>query len=297
MLATLTKDYFSDAEWIYEPKFDGIRCLAFVRGAEVKMFTRNRLPLHDSYPQVARSLAAQGVDAVFDGEIAATIEGRTSFGALQQRMHSTKAPQLNYHVFDVMHLEGHDVTGLDLMSRKELLKAALTPRAHLKRVSHRKKNGEAYLEEACEKGWEGLIAKRSASTYQQGRSKEWLKFKCSNEQELVIGGFTDPQGQRTGFGALLVGFYEGGKLRYAGKVGTGYDAELLTTLTRKLQALERSTSPFDGPPPLKKNVHWVTPKLVAQIGFAEWTGDSKLRHPRFVGLRTDKDPRKVVREG
>jgi bifunctional non-homologous end joining protein LigD len=297
MLATLTKDYFSDPDWVFEPKLDGIRCLAFKSGHKVKMFSRNQLSLTESYPEVADALAAQTVNGIFDGEIAASIGGRTSFGALQRRMQSTRRPRLNFHVFDVMHLEGRDLTSLDLLSRKTLLKEALDLRPHLKRVAHRRKKGEAFLEEACAKGWEGLIAKRAASAYQHGRSKDWLKFKCSNEQEFVIGGFTDPQGQRTGFGALLVGYYDdAGKLRYAGKVGTGYDQALLRALTPRLEALEQPDPPFDGPPPLRKNVHWVKPKLVAQVAFSEWTGTSKLRHPRFIGLREDKDPRKVVRE-
>jgi bifunctional non-homologous end joining protein LigD len=301
MLATLTHDYFSDPDWIFEPKLDGIRCLAFKRGAEVTLLTRNKLRLNENYPQVVAALTSQPAkNFIVDGEIAATSDGRTSFGALQQRLHTTGAKgsrtQLNYHVFDVIHLDGRDVTSLPLLDRKSLLREFLSTKAHLKRVSHRLTKGEAYLEEACAKGWEGLIAKRALSTYQHGRSKDWLKFKCSNEQEFVLGGYTDPQGQRSGFGALLVGYYDKGDLRYAGKVGTGYNDAMLRELTPRLEALERSDSPFSGPPPLKKNVHWIRPRLVAQVGFMEWTKDGKLRHPRFIGLRTDKDPKKVVRE-
>ena len=301
MLATLTHDYFSDPAWVFEPKLDGIRCLAFKRGAALSLLTRNQLGLNESYPQVVEALTKQSTkNFIIDGEIAVTTKGRTSFGALQQRSYAGTSArpraQLNFHVFDVLHVGGHDVTGLPLLERKALLREFLEPRPHLKRVAHRKTNGEAYLEEACAKGWEGLIAKRATSTYQHGRSKDWLKFKCSNEQEFVIGGFTEPQGQRSGFGALLVGYHDGEQLRYAGKVGTGYNAELLRDLTRRLEKIERSTSPFAGPAPVRKNVHWVTPKLVAQVGFAEWTTDGKLRHPRFVGLREDKDPKSVVRE-
>ncbi|MDQ4143673.1 MAG: ATP-dependent DNA ligase, partial [Actinomycetota bacterium] len=155
---------------------------------------------------------------------------------------------------------------------------------------------EEMLEQACAKGWEGIIAKRSAAPYGAGRSKDWLKFKCSKEQELVIGGFTDPQGARVGFGALLVGYYEDGDLHYAGKVGTGYNERLLRSLTERLMDLEQEDSPFAGKAPVRKNVHWVRPQLVAQIGFSEWTRDGRLRHPRFLGLRDDKRAAEVIRE-
>jgi bifunctional non-homologous end joining protein LigD len=301
MLATLTREYFSDPEWIFEPKLDGIRCLAFKRGADVRLLTRNRLSLNERFPQIAQAVAAQPVsNVIVDGEIAVSTGGRTSFGALQQRLDQAGdrkgAPSLGYHVFDVLHIEGRDVTGSDVLTRKELLREYLAPGGHLKIVAHRKERGETFLQEACGKGWEGIIAKRAAAPYQAGRSKDWLKFKCASEQELVVGGYTDPQGARTGFGALLVGYFEGGRLRYAGKVGTGYDGETLRDLAARLKKLETDESPFAGPPPLKKNVHWVRPELVAQIGFSEWTGDAKLRHPRFIGIREDKDPAKVVRE-
>jgi bifunctional non-homologous end joining protein LigD len=300
MLATLTRDYFSDDEWIFEPKLDGIRCLAFRTGKKVRLLTRNKLSLNERFPVVEEAVAAQGPgNFIIDGEIAATTKGRTSFGALQQRLYvegKRGRPTLHFHVFDVLHIEGHDVQKLDVLTRKKILKAALTPGPHLKLVGHRKGAGEAYLEEACAKGWEGLIAKRASAPYQQGRSKEWLKFKCTGEQELVIGGYTDPQGARTGFGALLVGYFDGPRFKYAGKVGTGYNDKLLKSLTERMQKLEIDESPFEGKPPLRKGVHWVRPELVAQIGFSEWTGDAKLRHPRFLGLRTDKAAKDVVRE-
>jgi bifunctional non-homologous end joining protein LigD len=264
------------------------------------LFTRNHLSLDERYPQIVRAVAAQGADFVVDGEIAVTVKGRTTFGGLQQKVEqgggARARASLNFHVFDVIHMEGRDTTGLDLVTRKSVLDLYLDKVPHLKLVSYRRRNGEKYLEEACAKGWEGLIAKRADSTYEHGRSKEWLKFKCSNEQEFVIGGYTDPQGERTQFGALLVGFYDHGKLLYAGKVGTGFNAATLRSILAQMAPLETEVSPFDGPPPLKKNVHWVRPELVAQVGFSEWTGDHRLRHPRFVGMRDDKDPRKVVRE-
>jgi len=203
-----------------------------------------------------------------------------------------------YYVFDVVHLAGLDLTGLELRHRKMILQHLLPWRGPLRLTPHRNTEGEAYFQEACRKGWEGLIAKRAASPYVGRRSSDWLKFKCVNEQEFVIGGFTDPKGTRAGFGALLVGYHENGRLRYAGRVGTGYSFDLLRSLHAQMRELERDTPPFvRGPSGLPRDgVHWIEPKLVGEIGFAEWTRDGRLRHPRFLGLRRDKDPKEVVRE-
>lgn len=294
MLATLTRDYFSDPDWVFEPKLDGIRGIAFKKGGDVRLLSRNKLDLTQSYPKVTSAIAAQAGDFIIDGELAAVQGDRTSFGLLQQARRGV-VPVV-YFVFDILHVGGRDVTKLDLLARKELLKKSLRWRKPLSFVSHLHEDGEAYLEEACRKGWEGLIAKRAAAPYTKGRSKDWLKFKCSNEQELVIGGYTDPKGARASFGALLVGYYENKDLHYAGKVGTGFNESTLRELLAEMKPLEKPESPFAGKPPLRKGVHWVKPKLVAQIAFAEWTGDGRLRHPRFVGLRRDKKPREVVRE-
>ena len=294
MLATLTKDYFSDPDWVYEPKLDGIRCLAFKQGTNVRLMSRNKLDRTESYPRVAAALAAQEADFIVDGEIAALEGDRTSFSLLQQSHRATVA--ITYFVFDILFVDGKDVTKQDLLGRKALLKKTLRWRKPLSFVQHIDEEGEAYLDEACKRGWEGLIAKRAGSPYTKGRSKDWLKFKCSNEQELVIAGYTDPQGARDRFGALLVGYYEGKELRYAGKVGTGYNQQTLRDLFEKMKPLEQDRSAFAGAPPLKKNVHWLKPQLVAQIGFAEWTPEGRLRHPRFIGLRDDKKPKDVVRE-
>jgi ATP-dependent DNA ligase len=166
----------------------------------------------------------------------------------------------------------------------------------LQYTEHRETEGEIYYREACRKGWEGVIAKNGDSAYVSARTRHWLKFKCVREQEFVIGAYTDPQGGRIGFGALLVGFYRGGKLVYAGKVGTGFDTDTLQRLGRKLAQLETATSPFAGEGLPRRGVHWVKPRLVAQIAFTEWTPGEKLRHPRFLGLREDKRPEEVVRE-
>ena len=296
MLATLTEDYFSDPEWVFEPKLDGVRCLAFKKGSKVRLMSRNQLSLNDRYPAVVEAVAKLDVDdAVLDGEVAVVAEGVSRFQSLQRHL-LEGGGQLVYFVFDAPHLGGYDVTKLTLVARKELLAKVVSARKTIELVSYRRESGEEFLAEACEKGWEGLIAKRADGAYVQGRSKEWLKFKCSKEQEFVVGGFTDPQGARVGFGALLVGYFEDGEFLYAGKVGTGYNTTLLLALTKQLTKLERSDSPFAGKPPVRKAVHWVKPKMVVQVGFAEWTRDGRLRHPRFLGVRDDKSAREVVRE-
>lgn len=296
MLATLTREYFSDPDWLFEPKLDGIRCLAYKRGSQVRLLSRNKLDLTAAYPAVVDSLKKErAATLVLDGEIAAIKDGVTSFSLLQQARRQKVA--VVYFVFDLIYVDGYDVTGVKLRDRKDLLEKALIWKGPVSFVSHIEEDGEEFYEAACAQGWEGAIAKYAPGKYVSGRSKDWLKFKCSNEQEFVIGGYTDPQGQRTAFGALLVGHYENGELRYAGKVGTGYDAATLRELHAKMKPLERAESPFAGKPPLRKGVHWVRPKLVAQIGFSEWTSDGRLRHPRFLGLRTDKKARDVRREG
>jgi bifunctional non-homologous end joining protein LigD len=294
MLATLTKDYFSDPEWVFEPKLDGIRCIAYKRGASVKLLSRNKLDLTPTYPAVAGALAGRRGDFVVDGEIAAVKGEVTSFSLLQQ-VHRQQVPVV-YFCFDLLHADGYDLTALPLTERKDLLQESVRFDEPLRYVSHVAEEGEAYYDEACKRGWEGLIAKRAASRYTRGRSHDWLKFKCSFEQELVIAGYTDPEGARSHFGALLLGYYEDGALRYAGKVGTGFTEKTLADLYARMSRLERPESPFEGKPPVRKGAHWLKPQLVAQIGFWEWTTDGKLRHPRFLGLRTDKKAREVVRE-
>ncbi|MGH2756850.1 MAG: non-homologous end-joining DNA ligase [Actinomycetota bacterium] len=294
MLATLTHDYFSDPDWIFELKLDGVRCLTFKQGNDVRMLSRNKIDRSGHYPAIAKAIARQTHDFVIDGEVAAIRGGRTSFALLQQA-YRMKVP-IVYFVFDIVYLDGKKVARHSLLERKAMLKKALSWRKSLQFVDHITGDGEDYHAAACEQGLEGVIAKRAASRYVHGRSNEWLKFKCTNEQELVIGGYTDPQGSRAAFGALLVGYYEGKQLRYAGKVGTGFDAALLRSLLTEMKPLERDVSPFADKLPARKNVHWLKPELVAQVGFAEWTSDGRLRHPRFVGIRRDKKASQVRRE-
>jgi DNA ligase D-like protein (predicted ligase) len=301
MLATLTEDYFSDPGWIFERKLDGERVITYVGRGKAQLYSRNQILLNGNYPELADAFAGSR-DLIVDGEVVAFDRGQTSFAKLQPRMQTRNEADARrsrvrvfYYMFDLLYLDGHDVRRLPVRERKRLLKRSIDFRDPLRFMTHRVAKGEAYHDEACRKGWEGVIAKRASSPYTSGRSRDWLKFKCVRDQELVIGGYTEPRGSRAGFGALLVGYHEDGKLRYAGKVGTGYNAKLLTELRRQLEAIEQDSSPFVDRV-REKGSHWVRPEVVAQVGFTEWTRDGKLRHPRFVGLRRDKTATQVVRE-
>jgi DNA ligase D-like protein (predicted ligase) len=305
MLATLTHERFSDPDWIYERKLDGERCLVFRDGDELRILSRNRQRLNDTYPELAQALERERVQRfVVDGEIVAFDGDVTSFSRLQGRI-GIKDPdearasgiKVYLYLFDILHRDGYDLTGLPLRRRKTLLKDALGLGGELRYTPHRNEAGEAFYQDACRKGWEGIIAKEAQSGYVHSRSKKWLKFKCGHRQELVVAGFTDPRGSRKGFGALLLGFYENGELRYAGKVGTGFDDETLMSLRARMDRLERKGCPFVAcDDASEEGVHWIRPDLVAEIGFTEWTRDDRLRHPRYLGLRTDKSANEVVRE-
>ena len=274
MAATLTEERFAGPEWLFERKFDGIRLLTYKRGSEVDLYSRNRLP--QQLPAVAAAVARLPVDEVIlDGEV--TWDGTSG-----------------YHVFDILWLDGRLVANLPLEERRALLEA-LPFEPPLQRVALLE--SPSPWEQARQEGWEGVIAKRRGSLYEHRRSKHWLKMKCEASQELVVGGFTDPQGKRVGLGALLVGYYEQDDLVFAGKLGTGLDTKLLLDLRRRLDASEIPASPFTratGLPRLR--VHWARPEIVVQVAFIEWTAHGKLRHPRLLGVRFDKDPREVVRE-
>jgi DNA ligase D-like protein (predicted ligase) len=295
MQATLTQERFSDPDWIYERKLDGIRCLASRSGGgAVQLRSRNDLSLNGRFPEIAAALEADAAtDFVVDGEVVAFDGPQTSFARLQQR--GERPTPVFYYVFDVLRIDGADVTASPLRERKARLRRALHFTDPLRLVPHRNGDGEAFFAEACRKGWEGLIAKRADSRYVHGRSRDWLKFKCSAEQELVIGGWTAPRGSREDLGALLLGYYADGALRYAGKVGTGFTRSTLRDLASRLAPLRRDTSPF-ADEVRERGATWVEPRLVAQVGFSEWTRDGRLRHPRFLGLRDDKAARDVVRE-
>ncbi len=295
MAATLTDERFDDPNWVFERKLDGVRCLAF-KGADggVRMLSRNRLSQNARFPEPATALGDQPAEELaVDGEIVAFEGSRTSFSRLARRAREPVAVYL--YLFDLLHLDGFDTRRLPLRTRKALLRRAVVFGGPLRYTPHRNRDGRVLFREACRKGWEGLIAKRADSPYVGKRSRDWLKLKCGNEQEFVIGGYTAPRGSREELGALLLGYFERGRLRYAGKVGTGFDRETLHDLARRLAPLRRPDSPFadDAPAP---GTTWVEPRLVAQIGFSEWTQDGRLRHPRFLGLREDKEARDVVRE-
>ena len=274
MAATLTQDRFAGDDWLFERKFDGIRLLAYKHGRDVKLYSRNRLL--QNIPGIESAIAEMPVtDVILDGEV-------------------TWDRHSGYHVFDILWLDGKSTTELPLEERLTLLKN-LKFSGPLHRVNLL--DEEEPWERARKEGWEGVIAKRRGSPYEHRRSKHWLKMKCEASQELVVGGFTDPQGARVGLGALLVGYYEGDDLVFAGKIGTGFDTKLLLDLRKRLDALEIPKTPFTiakGLPKLR--AHWVKPSIVVQVSFIEWTGNNKLRHPRLIGVRFDKPAREVVRE-
>jgi bifunctional non-homologous end joining protein LigD len=293
MKAVLTSDRFSDPDWVYERKLDGIRCISVKTTAGVRLWSRNHLSLNDRFPELAQALGHDPGEFVVDGEVVAFAGAQTSFARLQQR--GERQVRVFYYIFDLLHVAGHDTTALPLRTRKALLGRALVFRDPIRLTNHRNRDGEALYHDACRKGWEGVIAKRAQSRYEGGRSRDWLKFKCSAEQELVIGGFTPPRGSRTDLGALLLGYYDHGRLRYAGKVGTGFTHATLRDLAGRLEPLRRDASPF-ADEVRERGATWVEPVLVAQVGFTEWTRDARLRHPRFLGLRDDKPATEVVRE-
>jgi bifunctional non-homologous end joining protein LigD len=298
MKAVLADKPFSDPNWIFERKLDGIRCLATRDASGVQLMSRTGRRMNHEYPALVEALGREpSEDFIADGEIVAFENGITSFSRLQRRGRE-RVPVFLY-LFDLPRHEGEDITQLPLRERKARLRRALEFGGPIRYTPHRNgEHGEELYRQACEKGLEGVIAKRADSPYRSGgRSRDWLKLKCHAEQELVIGGYTAPKGSRTEFGALLVGHYDDrGVLRYAGKVGTGFDHHTLRELGERLRKLEQDESPFEPFKPVPPGTHWVRPELVAQIGFTEWTRDGRLRHPRYLGLRDDKPARDVVRE-
>jgi bifunctional non-homologous end joining protein LigD len=306
MLATLSDALPTQGKWIYEPKLDGVRGLVYVSDGVVRIYSRNRKPLNGAYPELVEALgpAVRG-DAILDGEIVAFDLDRdvTSFSRLQQRMQlrdpirarRSQVP-IYFYLFDCLFYEGVDLTGLPVVDRKAVLRDVVWFDDPLRFTPHRSTGSAAMLEDACARGAEGIIAKRADSRYVSARSTDWLKLKCVRQQEFVIGGYTAPQGARERLGALLVGYYDGKSLRYAGKVGTGYDRRTLEYLHQRLVPLHRSTTPFVGGPSPAGDIQWVTPKLVGQVGFTEWTSAGLLRHPRFLGIREDKPAKEVRRE-
>ncbi|MFX0577919.1 non-homologous end-joining DNA ligase [Nocardia nepalensis] len=303
-LATLTDKRFSDPHWIFERKLDGMRCLAFRNGERVRLLSRNRQPLDGTYPEVLDALAAQKSSRfVVDGEVVAFEGRRTSFARLQHRLGITDPDEARatgiavfYYLFDLLHLDGYTTTEIPLLWRKRLLRNAFNFNDPLRYCQHRVGDGEAAYRAACARGDEGVIAKSADSRYAGRRSTDWLKFKCVRDQEFVIGGYTAPRGSRIGLGALLVGYHSGRDLVYAGKVGTGFDTATLHSLHDQLSGIEQHSPPFTRDLVRQPDARWVRPELVAQVAFTEWTRDGKLRHPRYTGLRIDKNADDVVKE-
>jgi bifunctional non-homologous end joining protein LigD len=305
MLATLAKHAFSDPAWLFEAKLDGQRSLLWRRGSTVRLITKNEKDRTSHYPDLVEAvLRSDTAPLIADGEIVAFRGDVTSFSRLQERMQNSRpsaaqvaAVPVVFYLFDLIWFDGYDLSALPLLARKSVLRRAIAFQDPIRFSEHLDEEGEAAFRAACEQGWEGLIAKRAASAYAHARSKDWLKFKCVKEQEFVVLGWTEPHGSRSGLGALLLGYHEDGRLRFGGKVGTGFGERELAMLTGRLVPLETSAPPVADTRGLTiKGVHWVRPELVAQVGFSEWTPDGKLRHPRYLGLRDDKRPELVVRE-
>ncbi len=279
MAATLTRERFAAPEWVFERKFDGIRVLAFKDGADVRLLSRNQLLQNAHYPSFVTAIEKLPLhDVILDGEATGVWEEQEAGG---------------YHLFDILWLEGRDLTALPLEERRAILSSLpLAPPLWLvQRLDDPKP-----WERAEREGWEGVIAKRRDSPYDHRRSPHWLKMKCEASQELVIGGFTDPRGERVGLGSLLVGYFDGTDFVFAGKVGTGLDRKLLVDLRARLDAHEIPAPPFSKGHGVPRSAHWVRPEIVVQVAFMEWTSNGKLRHPRLVGVRIDKAAHEVARE-
>jgi bifunctional non-homologous end joining protein LigD len=300
MLATLSGERDLGDGWVLERKLDGVRCVAVSSSGEVRLWTRNALDRTARWPAVADALRSLDRDVVLDGEVVGMSgEDPLGFQSIQQGRDGVAL-----WAFDVLALDGEDLRDRPWRERRAILESVLAdPPRGLRVTTLLTGDTDALLAKACEAGWEGLIAKVADGKYVTGRSRDWLKLKCHAEQEVVVGGWTDPRGSRTGLGALLVGVYDavgepGSRpLRYAGKVGTGFGRDTLDDLVQRLRPLARETSPFAEPiKPRVAGAHWVEPRLVAQVGFQEWTGAGRLRQPRFLGLREDKAPEEVVRE-
>jgi bifunctional non-homologous end joining protein LigD len=302
-LATLVKAPPAGDGWLHEIKFDGYRIGCRIRNGRVTLISRNGKDWTAAFPEIAAAAQKLAVsDALLDGEVAMVLpDGRTSFQALQNAA-SEQATRgaLVYFVFDLLRLEREKIETRPVEERKARLRALVGARktGRIRYADHVEGSGQTFFQQACRLGLEGIISKRKGLPHQPGRHGGWVKTKCVLRQEFVIGGFTDPEGMRAGLGALLIGYYEGGRLVFAGKVGTGFTHKAALELRRTLDGLEQKTSPFTPPPSgaLGRRAHWVGPALVCDVVFTEWTGEGKIRHPSYQGLRADKKPREVTRE-
>ena len=301
-LATLVKEPPAGESWLHEMKYDGYRMLCRIDKGEAEFFSRNGKDWTVQFATIARAAARLPVESAWiDGEVVVMgADGRSSFQALQNVLSNEDSDKLQYYVFDVPYLDGHDLRGASLLDRKRIVHALLASAAgSLYESGYFEGQGTEVFVHACKLGLEGIVSKLADAPYRAGRTREWVKTKCAQRQELVIGGFTNPEGARNGFGALLVGVYEpDGSLRYSGKVGTGFNEETLAALRKRLDRLVQKEPPFSNPPrgAEARRAHWVKPELVGEVSFTEWTADGTLRHPAFQGLREDKKATEVVRE-
>jgi len=308
MLATLTDDYFSDPDWLFERKFDGERMLIYCRDNNITLYTRNQKSANTPYPELVDALEQMQLpNCILDGEIVAFDGDVTSFAKLQSRMHVTRTEEARksdvavyFYLFDMIYYAPYLLTKIPLHKRKYAMKHLISFKDPIRYTQHRLEHGKEMHQKACEKGWEGIIAKQADTPYVHSRSKRWLKFKCVHEQEFIIIGYTEPQGSRVGFGAVLIAYYEDDTLTYGGRIGTGFDDATLEELHKKFQDYRVEASPLSSSEMEKVDsgdaIYWLEPHFVCQAGFTEWTPHGKLRHPRYLGLRRDKKPKQVTRE-
>ena len=299
MLATLVDYPFSNPEWIFETKWDGFRAICFIRNGKSRFVSRNQIEMTPQYPElagVAKQIDAK--EAILDGEIVALDrDGMPRFQLLQPRVGRKSGLEalrghghIVYYVFDLLYVDGYDLMSCPLVERKEVLQQILRPASFIRLSEHIAGDGQAFFEQIEKFHLEGMIAKRAASAYVQKRSRDWLKVKTIQRSEVVIGGYTEPRGSRSHFGALVVGLYREKDFQYVAHVGGGFNQRTLAEIYKLMQPLETKASPFVDPPKTNEPVQWLKPKLVAEVKFSEWTADRRLRHPVFVGLREDKQP-------
>lgn len=300
MPTSLADRPFSHLDWLFEPKFDGERVLAFQHDRHLWMQTRYRADAEQFYPELWDALARFHLDDfVVDGEVVALDAGRSSYARLRQRKYlddpTSGGIDVVYYVFDVLYADGLELRALPLRQRKRILRALFPYQDPVRFTNHRVGSGEAFWREACDRGWEGVIGKHGAEPYGGPTARHWCKLKCTSAQEMVVGGYTEPTRRQHPFGTLVLGYYDRDRLVYAGQVDAGFDPLTADYLARELPAREVDESPFDSPVPAER-VHFVRPELVAQVRFRAWTPEGTVHEPTFAGLRDDKPAGLVVRE-
>ena len=292
MLATLVDEPFSDPDWIFETKWDGYRSVCFLKNGQAQFVSRNQIEMTPQYPElanIARHVRAK--EAILDGEICALDRQGIPRFQMLQRKGGTQRPPIVYFVFDLLYVDGYDLTSCTVVERKAKLAEILQPSNVIKLSDHIEGDGQAFFREIEKFRLEGMMAKRAESKYVQKRSSDWLKIKTVMRQEVVIGGYTQPRGARSYFGSLVCGLYRGAQLEYVAHVGGGFNEKLLASIFKRMQPLKTEKGPFVQVPKTNEPVQWLKPKLVGEVKFSEWTADNHLRHPVFVGLREDKDPK------